>query len=256
MRLAILAALLPALVGLDAAAQTVGATITFPAMVTYGTRPAPRVSGTVRAGTRVKIKYDRGRIMNTCYGTQGDQLRFRFDGQSGYGTVLLWTGNGNNPQVDPVLDIPAAAERLELYFERYGVNKSMTGAQPCFIAADAAVKLLRTDGVAPKLTAQPDWTHPASKPVLRGRQLAVEYKRVMQSQCRAGGQVPLAGVSFGYKNDAGADTYLSLAKGKTTLTAPVNAYDLVFWFRGLEGTCATWESNHGRNWRLPLYWAL
>jgi hypothetical protein len=62
-------------------------------------------------------------------------------------------------------------------------------------------------------------------------------------------------MSVEYQGDAGT-ARASLASGTTRFAAPRNPSRFVFWFRGDQGTCTSWDSNYGANWSLPLYWPL
>ncbi|MBV8757983.1 MAG: hypothetical protein JO257_11925 [Deltaproteobacteria bacterium] len=225
--------------------------------ITFHSDYTERVTGTLLAGSPVRIRYDLDRVTDCRSDAWGVSGYAQFDGGVPVAFGVSRLANGDVVPVDAELELPASASHVAIWFEvndKYGCHAydSNEGANYQFdIDRHGLGAVLAWDAGG----------FSQSGAVHAGDKVVVHYDPARLATCEGstGGHAAW-GVSGHYQVDGGSvhDLVVSRAETETlvaadpTLTVP-RGHDLAFWFEATNvWGCHAFDSAYGSNYHVTI----
>lgn len=219
--------------------------------------------GPIVAGSSVRISYDHDRLTECRGYTNGSDVWAiggfaSFDGGEPQAFALTRLSNGEAVAVEPELEIPHGAERVEIWFQnsdRFGCNAydSNDGANYAFdIEANADLAVLSFDA---------DYSESQSGQVVANGQVVLHYDPARLEECAAssGGYAKWSITAHYQVDDGAVKTVLvtradgsDLVPSDPTITVGRGS-ELAVWFSATSVYgCNAYDSNLNANYRYDI----
>jgi hypothetical protein len=215
------------------------------------------VSGTLLAGSPVRIEYDLDRVTDCRSDAWGVSGYAQFDGSTPVAFSVSRIADGDVVPVDADLDLPASASHVQIWFEvtdKYGCHAydSNEGANYSFDIDRhglGAVLAWDADGFA------------QSSAVHAGDMVVVHYDPARLAQCAgSSGGHAVWGVTGHYQVDGGNVHDVMVARAENDslvasdpqITVP-RGHDLALWFEATNvWGCHAYDSAYGANYHVAI----